>query len=275
MDDFQRSLEELKSYRMAGGTAIVDAQPGGFGRDAESLRKLSEKSSVKILAVTGFHKLLFAEQPARWEHLDEGEIAGGFSREILYGMEDSKGHPTTIRAGLVKAALEEGGFEHPVYRKLLAAVARTAADTGAPVMIHTEKNTDMFQLLQFFEGYQVPADQLMICHLDRTHYDPDYHREVLKTGCMLCYDSVNRRKYISNEQEITLIKTMCACGHEDQLVLSLDTTNQRLRSYYAKDMGLDYILREFIPMLRAEGITERQIAKMCRQNAGKFLTLES
>lgn len=274
MDDFERSLTELKEYKQAGGATIVDAQPGGFGRDARILERLSKESGVNILAVTGFHKLMFMEKDAGLAELNEEALTELFSQEIISGMREEGSAIAGLRAGLVKGAFEEGGLEHPVYSRLFRAVACTAADTGAPVLIHTEKNTDMFSLINFFEKYHVPADQLMICHLDRTCYDLDYHKEVLATGCTLCYDSVNRTKYVSHQQELHLIASMCDAGYEDQLVLSLDTTNQRLRSYYSQDMGLDYILREYVSMLVSAGITEVQIQKMCVKNAKTFLTIK-
>ncbi len=273
MDDFGRSLAELAEYRNAGGGAIVDAQPGGFGRDAGMLERLSRESGVKILAVTGFHKLMFMEKDAGLEKLGEEALMALFSEEITGGMKDCGKTLWGVRAGLVKGAFEEGGLGHPVYSRLFRAVAATAAKTGAPVLIHTERDTDIFSLIRFFEGYGVWASRLMLCHLDRTHYDAGYHKEVLAAGCFLCYDSVKRTKYVSHEQELGLIATMCKAGYEDRIVLSLDTTNRRLRSYYSQDMGLDYILKEYIPMLRQAGITRQQIRKMCVGNAKAFLPI--
>lgn len=275
MDDERLSLQELKAYKNAGGNSIIDAQPGFFGRDPIMLKKLSEESGVNILAVTGFHKLMFEETSSPLNAMSEDALTVHFSSEILQGMCDPCGTPTNIKATLIKAALEQNGFEHPIYQKFFRAAARAAAETGAPIMVHTEKSTDLFGLLEFFSTYGIPANQVMICHLDRTHYDINYHRLILQTGCTLCYDSINRTKYISHEQELDLIKKMCDAGLENQIVLSLDTTAQRLRAYGAQDMGLDYILRSYIPMLKSHGITNTQIQKMCCTNAQIFFTHQS
>lgn len=272
MEDYDRSLRELQEYRAAGGGAIVDAQPGFFGRDPRMLRKLSEDSGVQILAVTGFHKLMFEEPGSPLQGMTEDQLTAHFAGEITTGMADPEGNPTDIRAAFVKVAFEPGGLTHPVYEKLFRAAARAAAQTGAPVLVHTEKNTDMLELLAFFNSFGVASDRVLICHLDRTNYDAAYHCKVLQTGCCFCYDSVNRTKYVSHEQELDLIAAVCAAGFEDRIVLSLDTTAQRLRAYGAPDMGLDYILTTYIPMLLDRGITREQTEKMCRHNAAKFLT---
>ncbi len=272
MEDYGRSLAELKEYAACGGGTIVDAQPGGFGRDADILRRLSVESGVKIIAVTGFHKLLFLEENALIS-LDEDALAGRFFSEITEGMLSPGGERTEAKAGLVKAAFEPGGLEHPTYRRLFSAVAAAAGRSGAPVMIHTEKDTDMLALIRWFSAHHLPAERLLICHLDRTHYDPQYHLQVLATGCSLCYDSVHRLKYVSDAQELSLISQMCAAGYAGQIVLSLDTTNQRLRAYFATDMGLNYLLTDFRPMLEQAGIAPGHIHAMMQDNAERVLQI--
>jgi len=273
MEDLDRSARELSDYRAAGGSAIVDAQPGFFGRDPEKLQALSQRTGVAIIAVTGFHKLAFLEDAA-YTALPEQQLLALFTGEITEGMLNPAGIPTGIRAGLVKAAFEEGGLSNPIYRKLLSAAAGAAADTGVSILVHTEKNTDIWELLRFFQSFGIAPARVLICHLDRTRSDAGYHKALLQSGCYLCYDSINRTKYLSHAAELALLKDVLSDGWEDQIVLSLDTTNERLRAYNAKDMGLDYILQDYIPILRKNGITDEQLCKMCRINSAKILTMQ-
>lgn len=268
MEDYDRSLQELKAYRLAGGQTIVDAQPGDFGRDAEKLLRLSKDSGVNIIAVTGFHKLCFLEESALPE-LCEDALADRFANEITQGM----GECQAAKAGVVKAAWDGNGLEDPTICKLFCAVAATAAQTGAPVLIHTEKDTQVFPMLRLFERYGVAADRILICHLDRTIPDPGLHAEVMAAGCTLCYDSVNRLKYVSHAQELELITRMCEAGFEDKIVLSLDTTAARLRSYGAADMGLDYLLKDYRSMLCDAGVTEETMEKFYKTNAAQILCM--
>ena len=96
MDDEEKSTEELISYKAAGGRALVDAQPVGCGRIADGLRRISETSGVRIIASTGFHKLLFFES-GNVSYYVEGETyelqpfdlvlvpAGEVHRPIIHG----------------------------------------------------------------------------------------------------------------------------------------------------------------------------------------------
>ena len=274
MDDYGRSLSELREYFEAGGRTIVDAQPVFCGRNAEVLRKLSAESGVGIVAVTGFHKKLFIEPNAPVLTASEDELKDLYVSEIRDGMLTLSGERSSAKAGIVKVAYEKDGLEDRQYGRMFAAAAETSKITGAPVMVHTEKDTDIFVLIRYFEDRRVPADRIIICHLDRTRYDVQYHLELLKTGCFLCYDSINRLKYLSEEEELALIATVRDAGYVKQIVLSLDTTNQRLRAYGAKDMGLDFILKSYIPLLSERGFTDEEIRYMCQTNAHKALSFK-
>ena len=274
IDDMTRSLAELREYFAGGGRTIVDAQPVFCGRNAHALLKLSEESCVNIVAVTGFHKKMFWETDTPVYKMTQEKIADLYAKEITDGMTAQGGLRSSARAGLVKVAFDKGGLEDAQYGKLFAAAAEAAKATGAPVLVHTEKDTDLFELLRFFEKAEVSASRLIICHLDRTRYDARYHREILSTGCFLCYDSVNRLKYVSEEQELELITAMRDAGFIRQLVISLDTTNERLRAYNAKDMGLDYILKNYIPLLLERGFSEEEIRYMCQTNAQSALSMK-
>ena len=268
MDDYGKSLQELRDYRLAGGSTMVDAQPGGFGRDARKLLQLSKESGVNIIAVTGFHKKAFAEE--NLGALTQTALVDRFSREITEGLIECE----SARAGMVKAAWDGRGLEDYVNQKLFSAVAATAAQTGAPVLIHTEQDTRVFEMLRLFESYGVAADRLLICHLDRTIPDPGLHKEVMAAGCFLCYDSVNRLKYVSHAEELALIGKMCAAGFEDKLVLSLDTTAARLRAYGAADMGLDYLLKDYRKMLLSSEISDDRMKKLYETNAAQILCMK-
>lgn len=274
MDDVDKSNAELAAYCAAGGTALVDAQPVRCGRMEEALVNASSKTGVHIVAVTGFHRMLFYEEggfPASWT---EQRLADLFGSEVTKGMTRKDGERIAARAGMVKAAIETGGvFADRTSEKMFGAVAQAASISGAPVLIHTEPNADILEMIEFFASAGIAPQRLIICHMDRTRYDMGYHREVLSSGANLCYDSINRLKYLSHEKEIALITAMIEAGFEKKLLLSLDTTNQRLRAYGA-DMGLDYILKDFITMLREHGVPKSAIVSMTISNAQNALRLE-
>lgn len=278
MDDLRKSTEEMKSYRQAGGGLVLDAQPVFAGRMAENLVAASKDSGVHVVASTGFHKTIFYEEDAYIFYKSEQDITDLFISEFESGMVSSQrdGQKTLpARAGAIKTAVDSGGiFKDKVYTKLFAAAANAAVKTGLPVICHIEQGEDAFAVVDFFMKRGVAPARLIICHLDRARYDIGYHKEAAKAGVYLEYDTINRLKYLSNRREIELIVQMLEAGFEDRLLLSLDTTNERLRAYGA-DMGLDYILKEFAPMLKAAGADRNQILKMQSKNAQSVLEIKS
>lgn len=273
IDSYEKSLEELRAYRNAGGAAILDAQPMYFGRMASCLCRASENSGVNIIAVTGFHKMVFCEEDSFAAVAKEDKLREFFIKEVTQGLISECGEPLGARAGAIKAAVDRGGIHSSVrYETLFAAAAGAAHAVHAPVLIHMEKGADALEIIKFFEAYGVEAERLIICHLDRTHIDAGYHKEVLAAGAYLNYDSVNRLKYVSHAQEIEMIRTMIAAGYASRLMLSLDTTRERLAAYGA-GMGLSYILTDYIPMLLSNGVDAGAIKAMTVSNPSKALAL--
>ncbi len=272
MDNAAQSNAELFAYKKSGGGAILDAQPVFCGRMAGALADASSRTGVHIIATTGYHKMLFYGEESPVFSYTEQQLADTFLADVREGMLDSSGNRIGAKAGIIKIALDERGHS-ATYEKLLSAVTAAATATGAPVLVHTDPHTDALGLVTRLMDAGIFADRIIVCHLCRSRYDFAYHKELLSTGAFLCYDSVNRLKYLSHEQLIALIEEMLASGYGDKLLLSLDTTRERLAAY-GGSMGLSYILDTFIPMLRAHGISKDAIAAMTVKNAAQALSFQ-
>lgn len=274
MDDFEKSLAELEDYKAAGGCSVVDAQPAYSGRMANSLHYASRDSGVKIIASTGFHKTVFYDELCPLLNMQEPELTVFFIQEIRGSMiSDAQNHfeDTACSAGIIKTAVDSQGiYSDADYTELFEAAAQAAQITGAPVMTHIEKGADAFEVIKFFEERHVAPERLILCHLDRAQYDLTYHKEAAETGAFLEYDTINRLKYHDNKAEAELIIYMLEQGFKDRLLISLDTTNQRLRRYGA-NMGLDYILKDFAPYLASLGVSAADIKHMMVKNPAKAL----
>ena len=277
MDDYEKSLAELNDYRAAGGGAIVDAQPVLGGRMAELLEKASVESGIKIIASTGFHKTVFYYENSYIFEKDADEITRLYIGEIEDGMLSSKRDGAKrlgCRAGQIKTAIDKNGIHaDATYEKLFEAAAGAALSTGAPVMVHIEQEADALHVVDFFVKKGLSTDQLILCHLDRARYDFGYNKECAQTGAFMEYDTIHRLKYHDDTQEAELIEFMLKEGFDTQLLLGLDTTNARLRSYGA-DMGLDFILNTFIPFMEGRGVEEQTMHKMLVANPQQALKIK-
>lgn len=274
MNDYQKSTQELVEYAAAGGGAIVDAQPVAGGRMAEWEIQASKESGVHIIASTGFHKTMFYYEDSILFSKSEEQLTDLFIEECEDGMYSSMAsgfEKTNAKAGAIKVAVDSGGvYRDKTYEKLFAAAAHAQKQTGRTLVCHIENGADALEVVDFFTKRGIAPQKIIICHIDRTKYDFDYHEEVAKTGVFLDYDTINRLNYHDNDQEARLICYMLEKGYQNQLLFALDTTNKRLRNYGAT-MGLDFILTEFKPFLAekygvAEDITQN-IMTINAQNA--------
>lgn len=263
VDDISKSSQELLRYRRAGGRSLVDAQPGGCNRMTKELAKISAASGVHIIASTGFHKLIFYPK-THWLHrASVKQLTKFFTEELENGMYTDidtvfSGSQCPHRAGIIKTALDTQGLT-PEYQRLFTAAANASKITDKSLMIHVEQGVNPTKLLDFLLTLNVNPTRLIFCHMDRACADKQLHLDILKHGCYLEYDTIGRLKYHSDEEEIKLIKTILSAGYTKQLLYSLDTTRERLKSYNKNAVGLDYILTTFNQLLLNAHVTQEDI----------------
>lgn len=276
MDDFEKSSAELALYRACGGRSLVDAQPVFAGRMAEYLLVASEKTGVNIIAVTGFHKTLYYSADSYIFRDSAQKIAQLYISEVEQGMFSSMATGSirlACKAGLIKVAVDSGGiYADATYEKLFEAATCAALETGATIICHVEKGADALDMLMYFVSRGIQSHRIILCHLDRAHYDFAYHKDCLDTGVFLEYDTINRVKYHDDMKEADLICAMVENGYAGQLLLGLDTTRGRLHSY-GGDMGLDYLSKTFLPYLMQRGVNKEDCEKMLVANPQEALKI--
>ena len=264
ISDAAKSLQELTAYRAAGGSAILDAQPLGAGRDIAALKRLSRASGVHIIATTGYHLPAFYEAD-HWIHSESKEaLQARFCAELNEGVAcDGEG---VIFPGAVKSAI---GNEGPVGRLeiCLRAAAAAAAKADVPLVMHTEKGVGARKAIEICMEEGMRPERIAVCHVDRQASDFGPHDSIAATGVFMEYDTIARYKYHDDESERALIAHMIEAGYGDKILIALDTTATRLKSYGDPAApGLDFILRDFIPALRAMGLGEETITEITVKN---------
>jgi 5-phospho-D-xylono-1,4-lactonase len=274
IDSFDKTVAELMLFKSVGGKSIVDAQPIGCGRMPEALLKAAENTELNIIASTGFHKLDFYPE-GHWIHtMSQEQFIEILIGDLVDGMyiNCDTNQPTqriSARCGIIKTALSKEGIKGS-YHKLFTAAAEASLATGSPIMCHTDAQTDVVALIDFFTAKGIPADAIIICHLDRTMKNPEDHLSIAKLGVFLEFDTIARFKYHANEVEADLVLNLIEKGYENSLLFGLDTTRKRLKSY-GNPIGLDYIASEFLPYLKSKGLDEKKLEKLMFTNPARAL----
>ncbi|MGI8827592.1 MAG: phosphotriesterase family protein [Chloroflexota bacterium] len=259
LDDREVMAREIAAFTGMGGHTLVDMMPPGLGRDPEGLRELSERTGTLIVAATGFHKESYYDMAHWLYHYAAEQIAGLFRAEIEEGM-DQWGYRgplmrrTAARAGVIKIATDYYRWNKHTDR-WFEATAMAHLATGVPIASHTENGVLGDRQAESLISLGVPPSSIVIGHIDK-NADPYVHRELAAMGVFLQYDSPSRLKYGPDSDAVALIAAAAHHGYADQILLGLDFARRSYFPSYGGGPGLGYLLKTFVPRLKAEGLEE-------------------
>ncbi|HVN53145.1 MAG TPA: hypothetical protein VMT46_02360 [Anaerolineaceae bacterium] len=261
-------LAELIDYRKSGGSAILDCQPGGCGRDGNRLRALSSASGVEIVACTGFHRRKYYS-PDYWLWASTAEEAAlAFREELQTGLAETRADLFPIRAGFIKLALEASLGETP--QAVLQGAAQAAAETGAAIEVHTEKGAMAREAFAFFQKAGVPAGQLVFCHMDK-RADFSLHADLARAGVLLEYDTFFRPQYEPEKNLWSLLDKMAAEILCSQIALATDMADASLYRSLGKGPGLASLPTLIRARLEERGFSNEAIRQMLGENIARRL----
>jgi len=256
---------ELSDFRAAGGTLLVDCQPGEAGRDARALARLSAATGVRITATTGFHQQKYYP-PGCWLWSASAEDAAAyFVEELTIGTRESGG---TVRVATIKIGYE--GVIEGQTRVLMEAAAAASRQTGALILFHTERGANVEALLPFFAGRGVPAERLYLCHVDKRP-DVGLHRELAQAGALLGYDTFARPKYDPERTTWPLLAALVGEGLGGHIAVCLDMALAEMWRHYGGGPGLLFLAEQIVPRLRALGLPAATIRDLTGGNIARRL----
>lgn len=277
--DEAASTEEARLLRGSGFAAVVDATPFGLGRRPDALARLALAAEVTVVATTGRHRDdHYRDRPELLEGA-AGSWAARFVRELVEGLptddRDADGLRAVgpggepVRAGVLKAGIDYWRIT-TAERVTLEAVASAHRETGAPVMVHTERCTAVDELLDVLEADGVAADRVAIAHADRTP-DAGLHAAIASRGAFLGYDGAGRFKDWPDSTLIDCCAAVVEAGHGDRILLGADVARARHYAAYGGIPGLAYLGERFVPRL-GERIGASALDAVLVGNPARWLT---
>ncbi len=262
LDSVDRACADILEFRELGGRTLVDSMPCGGGRNVRKLAEITRRTGVHIVCPTGLHLQKYYP-PGHWgESLSADEIAQLFIADIEEGIDarDYNG-PSLLRtphkAGVIKVATSgKQASAHEV--KVIEAAVMAQHSTGAPILTHTEKGEGALEQVRLFQTLGASLPHIVLSHTDRKP-DPAYHQEILSSGVMLEYDSAFRWPEDGRNPTLALITTMFAAAYGNQILLGMDAARRKYWRAYGGGPGLRFLLHEFVPRLRSEGLTQNDL----------------
>ncbi|MCI0769154.1 MAG: phosphotriesterase [Chloroflexi bacterium] len=266
-------IGDMKELRAAGISSIIDPIPIELGRKVDFMRDVSEASGVNIVCATGlYHEQgTFSGLPPYFKMKSVDDLAGIFIKEITDGI-----GPDHIRPGVIKCATGPG-LVTDNERKVLQAAARAHKATGVPITTHTTDGTMGPDQLDIFEGEGIDLRYVTVGHCSDSA-NLDYLRNILTRGAYVGFDRVGLEGHVSDEAKVGVVAALVAMGFTERIVLSHDHVGcmhgMRMTMMsdpeVAKKRSYTYLLREFLPKLKATGITSDTLNTMLVDNPRRY-----
>ena len=261
------AIDKLRAVRAAGIRTLVDPTAPGLGRCIPRIQRINAEVDLNILVATGVYA--FLELPNFLHYRSPEAIAELFVREIREGIDD-----TGVKAAFVKCAVEEHGLVGDIPR-ILDAVAITALETDAPVMVHTNASAATgVTALEALTARGIDPTRIVVAHAGDSN-DLDYLRTIADTGAVLGFDRFNIPHFNPDADRIRTLLALLSEGYGDRIHLSHDAAcfmDFMVGDPNFADERPDYlhISKNVLPVLLEQGVTQAQIDEMMVENPRRY-----
>ena len=273
---FEVLKRKLTEFRRNGGNTIVDYSGMFHGRDVKLYQTLSKTTGVHIVASTGLgpQKMLSGyfttpqkNPPTPWS---AEQFSGLFTKEVTEGIVVPRIERSGL-AGMVTSIASQSGITE-IEKQLFRGSAKTALATGVPVSI--QYGADAAGDLEVILSEGIAANRVIIGDLDCL--DAVERKEafaIAERGAYVALDHVGwsaPEGYIHDTERAQLIVELFAKGYGKRILISTNAVGVA-KGHTAKDLGFDYLLTKFVPILRHAGVTDEQIRILLEENPQRVL----
>ena len=271
-DDPDAIVEELTNFLEVGGRTVVDCTNGDMGRDPEVLRAISERSGVNVVMGSGWYVHAFHDS---WRAgADEDRLLDDLLTEFADGVVGSELKPGIIGEIGVSPSFTDAEKTH------LRAASRAQLILGVPLFIHLpgwqRRAHEVLDIVLDAEG--VPAESVVLCHMDPSGADVEYQRAVAARGAWLEFDMIGMPLFYAGEgqspapdQTAAAIAGLIRDGHGSQILLSHDLATKSMWTRNGGN-GVGYVPRLFLPRLQRHGVTAEATADLVTANPRRLFT---
>jgi phosphotriesterase-related protein len=274
-DRVDDAISKLNALARRGCQTIADPTVLGLGRDIARIKRVAAATDLNIIVATGLYT--YNELPLyfrfRYPHADGRDpMTDMFVADISRGIAD-----TGVKAAFLKCAIDDQGMT-PGVERVLRAVARAHAQTGAPITVHTHPHSGTGRdVLRVLKEEGTDLTKVVLGHSgDST--DLDYLSELADAGCLLGMDRFGLDLITPFEDRVGTVASLCERGYADRMVLSHDAScyidwfAPEVIPRFAPAWHYEHIFDQVLPALRERGVTQSQIQAMLVDNPRRYFS---
>lgn len=262
LDQLDAIIEEIRELKALGVSAIMELTCLGMGRDVQQLRNIQVETGIQIIPATGYYHHGF--HPPALASYSVDQIAETLAHELVGNLDSTNVTPMILG--------EIGGSGPPLQRdevKVFQAVARLAQEFPVVVTTHAHLGQGGRDELQLLLQRGLAPERILIGHLDLC---PSLEEvlSIARQGAYIGIDTIGKTRYAPDERRIAYVCALVNAGLADRVLLSCDISRHAyLRSHGGH--GYAYLVRTFLPMLAAAGLSPSIIRQMTEENPRRFL----
>ena len=259
---FAQVLPYLKKIKSLGADTIVDCTTAYFGRDVETLQKLSAQSGLQLMTNTGYYGAANDRYVPEHAYDEDAEtIANRWLDEWENGIQGTDVYP-----GFIKVAVD-GGSISDIDAKLFRAAAKTHRQSGLTIACHTGNNPEAArQELEILREEGVSPNAWIWTHANQSE-NAEPLLMAARAGGWISLDGVRENRI---DHHLALLKDLKKAGFLEQVLISHDGNSfprgGAIRPY-------DAIFTTFIPHLRQEGFSQKEIRQLTVLNPREAFTV--
>lgn len=257
----------LLDLKKAGGQTLVECTPNYLGRDPVLLQRLSKETGLHLVTNTGYYgdekgKFL----PAHVYEETADQLAERWITEWEKGIEG-----TEIRPGFIKMRVDDSPISG-TGQKLLQAAAQTHKATGLTIGVHTPDGATALEELEILKKQGVDPSAFIWIHA-QNESDSKIHQKAARMGAWVEFDGIGPS---SADYHFKLINNMKKEGLLHKVMISHDAGWYRVGEPGGSPQDFDpytYIMNHFIPRLKEEGFTQKEVDMLIRENPREAFTI--
>jgi phosphotriesterase-related protein len=269
------AISRLNELKARGVDSVVDLTVIGLGRYIPRIARIAAATEINIVVATGLYT--YNDVPLTLSLRGPGTLLDGpeIMTEMFVGDITDGIAGTGVKAAILKCATDEPGVT-PGVERVLRAVAQAHRQTGVPITTHTHAATRRgLEQQKIFAEEGVDLSRVVIGHCGDTT-DIGYLDELIGNGSYIGMDRFGLDTFLSFEERVNTVATMCERRHADKMVLShdascfIDWLPEGLVPVAMPNWHYLHIHNDVIPALKERGVTDEQITTMLVDNPRKI-----
>jgi phosphotriesterase-related protein len=263
-------LPYLEEAADLGSSALIEYSTMGVGRNPAILKKLGEVSPLKIIAPTGVYREAYVPEELKTKTIPE--LVDMWTHDITTGIDG-----TDLKAGFIKMSVSDEGITELEAKHLQAAVL-TSQRTGAIVASHTIGGQLAKQEINLLADYGLDLNRFIWTHA-QSETDEDYHLWAVERGVYISIDAIGSG-WASDDDMLHHTLNLIEKGYTNRILLShdggwYDPSQPDGQPPDGGIRGFTALFKEFIPALKANGVSAEIIATITIRNPAEAFTLHN